>query len=76
MAAGSVAIAFQTGQSGEFEGVGRTDFAGYKQCVKIENAQTRVVLGHQCGGRVLEYAWKGTNAAAWTRLRLDSFDTF
>jgi hypothetical protein len=28
----------------------------------LENEDTRVVLGHHCGGRVLEYAWRGENA--------------
>ncbi|MBM4035713.1 MAG: hypothetical protein FJ291_28570 [Planctomycetes bacterium] len=48
----------------EFEGTGRVDFHGYAGCVKLENESCRVVLCHQCGGRVLEYSWKGTNAMA------------
>jgi hypothetical protein len=43
-------------------GTGRIDFAGYRDCIVLENAQTRVVLGHQAGGRVLEYALDGVNA--------------
>lgn len=38
------------------------DYAGYKGCIALENATTRVVLGHHCGGRVLEYALNGENA--------------
>ena len=45
----------------EFRGTGRIDLHGYKQCVKLENANCRVVLCHQSGGRVLEYSWKGVN---------------
>ncbi|MFH0910115.1 MAG: hypothetical protein V1918_01195 [Planctomycetota bacterium] len=43
-------------------GTGWIDFAGYKDCVKLENDTTRVILGPHAGGRVLEYAWKGENA--------------
>ncbi len=62
-----VVLAFATvglGAAADPEGTGRVDFHGYPQCVKLENAQCRVILGHHCGGRVLEYAWKGTNAMA------------
>lgn len=52
------------GAAADLEGTGRMDFHGYPQCVKLENAQCRVVLGHQCGGRVLEYALKGANVVA------------
>ncbi|MDP6597629.1 MAG: hypothetical protein QGI86_17420 [Candidatus Poribacteria bacterium] len=38
------------------------DHAGYSNCIKLENQNTRVVLGAHCGGRVLEYSWKGQNA--------------
>ena len=44
------------------KGTGRVDFFGYDNCVKLENDTTRVVLCHQAGGRVLEYALNGTNA--------------
>lgn len=47
--------------AGEFPGTGTVDFHGYKGCVKLENAVCRVVLCHQSGGRVLEYALKGVN---------------
>ncbi|HUT34233.1 MAG TPA: hypothetical protein VNE39_12180 [Planctomycetota bacterium] len=52
------------GAAADFEGTGRIDFHGYTQCVKLENDQCRVVLGHHCGGRVLEYALKGANVVA------------
>jgi hypothetical protein len=38
------------------------DYYGYTGCIALQNADTRVVLGHHCGGRVLEYAWHGENA--------------
>ncbi|NQT86950.1 hypothetical protein HQ560_09310 [bacterium] len=47
--------------AGTPEGTGRIDFHGYTDCVALENANCRVVLGHHAGGRVLEYAWKGAN---------------
>jgi len=50
--------------AGEAEGTGWVDFHGYRRCVKLENANCRVVLCHQSGGRVLEYSWKGVNAMA------------
>lgn len=37
-------------------------YAGYDGCVALANADVRVTLGPQCGGRVLEYAWRGENA--------------
>ena len=43
-------------------GTGYIDYFGYADCVVLENAHTRVVLGHHAGGRVLEYAWKGENS--------------
>ncbi len=52
------------GTAADFEGTGWVDFHGYTQCVRLENGQCRVVLGHHCGGRVLEYALKGANAMA------------
>jgi len=45
-----------------FPGVGRVSFFGYTDCLVLENETTRVVLGHQAGGRVLEYALRGKNA--------------
>ncbi len=40
----------------------RVDFAGYPDCILLENTDTRVVLDPNCGGRVLEYSWKGVNS--------------
>lgn len=40
------------------------DFHGYSRCLALENATTRVVLGPQCGGRVLSYARGGVEAIA------------
>lgn len=34
----------------------------YPDCFELSNADTRVTLCHQVGGRVLEYAWQGKNA--------------
>lgn len=34
---------------------------GYGNCIALENDTTRVVLGHHCGGRILEYSLKGRN---------------
>ena len=45
-------------------GTGRIDYHGYARCVKLENPNCRLVLCHQCGGRVLEYSWKGRNVMA------------
>lgn len=45
-----------------FPGTGRTDYAGYTDCIFLENGDTRVVLGHPSGGRVLEYAHHDENA--------------
>jgi len=57
-----LALAACTAALAEPAGTGWVDFHGYTRCVKLENESCRVVLCHQCGGRVLEYAWKGTNA--------------
>lgn len=46
------------------EGTARIDFFGYTGCVALQNEHTRVVLCHQAGGRVLEYALDGKNAIA------------
>ena len=55
------------------EGVSTIDYSGYAGCLALENGETRVVLGHHVGGRVLEYALRGENAlyldpthAGWT----------
>jgi hypothetical protein len=38
------------------------DYFGYQQCIVLENGRARVVLGHQAGGRVLEFSLDGVNA--------------
>src|SRR5688572_20992514 len=38
------------------------DYSGYAGCLALENGETRVVLGHHAGGRVLEYALASQNA--------------
>ena len=38
-----------------------TEAHGYTGCVELKNADTRVILDPNCGGRVLEYSWKGRN---------------
>ena len=40
---------------------GLIDYAGYTDCVFLENDTTRTVLGPHMGGRVLEYAYQGEN---------------
>jgi hypothetical protein len=42
----------------------RVDFHGYSDCIRLENDETRVTLGHRCGGLVLEYSWRGENLMA------------
>ena len=49
-------------QAAEFEGAKRVAYFGYENCVRLENEDVTVTLGHHAGGRVLEYAFKGTNA--------------
>src|SRR5262245_34812248 len=44
------------------EGVRRTKVLNYADCFELSNADTRVTLCHQVGGRVLEYSFKGKNA--------------
>ena len=44
------------------DGGTRIECAGYSGCILLENADTRVVLDPNCGGRVLEYSWKGRNS--------------
>jgi hypothetical protein len=50
------------GAAKEFAGTKWIDFAGYERCPVLYNKDARVVLGPHCGGRVLEYSWKGKNA--------------
>src|SRR5262245_32205063 len=44
------------------EGVRRVKVLNYVDCFELSNADTRVTLCHQIGGRVLEYSFKGKNA--------------
>jgi hypothetical protein len=44
------------------EGVRRVKVLNYSDCFELSNAETRVTLCHQVGGRVLEYAFRGKNA--------------
>ena len=48
-------------EDGHMEGASIAEFFGYADCIKLENATTRVVLGTS-GGRVLEFAFQGENA--------------
>jgi len=55
------------------DGVKQIDHQGYSGCLALDNGQTRVILGHHAGGRVLEYALHGESAlyvdpehAGWT----------
>jgi len=43
------------------EGVARVQVLNYPNCIELKNATTRVVLGHQTGGRVLIYEQNGKN---------------
>lgn len=40
---------------------GQLDYFGYRDCPCLDNGAVRVVLGPHCGGRVLEYSWRGHN---------------
>ena len=44
------------------EGVRRVKVLNYSDCFELSNPGTRVTLGHQAGGRVLEYIHQGKNA--------------
>jgi hypothetical protein len=57
-----VATAFGSRGAVDAEGARAIDYYGYSGCIALENATTRVVLGHHAGGRVLEYALHGENA--------------
>jgi hypothetical protein len=37
-------------------------FAGYPDCILLQNGETKVILDPNCGGRVLEYSYRGVNA--------------
>ena len=41
------------------DGASFVDFAGYENCVKLENETTVVILGPHAGGRVLSYTLNG-----------------
>lgn len=43
-------------------GTSRVKVLNYDNCIALSNASTRVVLGHQRGGRVLIYEFQGQNA--------------
>jgi len=45
-----------------YEGTGFINYAGYKNCIYLENKDVRVVLSPHCGGRILEYSLKGKNS--------------
>lgn len=38
------------------------EYYGYKDCLKLENKTTRVIISGTCGGRILEYSINGQNA--------------
>ncbi len=40
------------------------DFHGYARCLELDSGPARVVVGPQCGGRVLGYAREGVEAIA------------
>ena len=44
------------------DGVRRVRLLNYPDCIELSNATTTVVLGHDVGGRVLRYAWRGKDA--------------
>ncbi|MCX7014141.1 MAG: hypothetical protein NTW86_16595 [Candidatus Sumerlaeota bacterium] len=46
----------------DVSGARHVDAYGYSNCIQLENKHARVILGPHCGGRVLEYSWKGKNA--------------
>ncbi len=45
-----------------FEGASLIESYGYSDCVLLENDLVRVILEPNCGGRVIEYSYRGTNA--------------
>ena len=50
------------GTSGAEPGAAVVEFFGYDDCIELKNDTTRVVLCPAAGGRVLVYAFHGTNA--------------
>jgi hypothetical protein len=41
------------------EGTSLVDCHGYTGCIQLENADVRIILDPNCGGRVLEYSYRG-----------------
>ncbi len=50
------------GAAAEYEGASWIPYHGYDRCISLQNGDCRVVLGHQFGGRPLEYSLNGINA--------------
>jgi hypothetical protein len=48
------------------------EFAGYQNCILLENEHTRLILEPDCGGRVMEYSYKGVNAI-WLNTKQDGW---
>ena len=44
------------------DGVRRVKVLNFPDCFELSNADARVTLCHQVGGRVLEYSFQGKNA--------------
>ncbi len=57
----AIAIGFNAKPAAAEEGVSRVQVLNYSNCIELKNATTRVVLGHQTGGRVLIYEQQGKN---------------
>jgi hypothetical protein len=57
------ASVFESCYSQEAEGpaVQRVAYGGYEDCAQISNGRTRIILGHQFGGRLLAYESEGKN---------------
>ncbi len=62
LAAALLAVQLAAFAAGLPEGVRRVKVLNYPDCFELSNADTRVTLCHQVGGRVLEYSFKGKNA--------------
>ena len=61
MVAAMQSVSLRGSAAEEMPGTGLIDYAGYSDCIKLENENTRIILGPHCGGRILEYSWKGEN---------------
>jgi len=44
------------------DGTAVLEFRGYRDCLELKNAGTRVVICPTAGGRILEYSWHGQNS--------------